>query len=89
MKKKYIFLLIIFALEIEIISILSKKNIQITSFIGKAIGTLVFILPILILLFLLSKDKDISDNKRLISKVILWFIIICYIIGGIASLTQI
>ena len=88
MKVWYSLLLSIIALEFSIIAILDKNNIRVQSWIGNAVGTFVFLLPIQILLLLLSKDKTISERKRTYCKVAVYFIAICYILGGIASLVK-
>ena len=86
MKKRYSILLSIFAVEFFVISILDKSNIRVQSWFGNAIGTFVFLLPMQLLLFLLSKDNTISGKKQMCCKTVFWFISICYILGGIASL---
>lgn len=86
MKKQYKFLLIVFGIEFLIVSILQENNIKIQSWIGNAIGAFVFLLPIQILLFLLSKDEKFSKRKRICFKIIFWYINICCIAGGIATL---
>lgn len=86
MKKRYVLLLFIFIIEVYIASILNEKNIKIHSWIGNAIGVFVCILPILILLFLLGRDKKFTEKKRLCFKIAFWYVIICYLLGGVASL---
>lgn len=73
-------------IELLIASVLQKNNIKIQSWIGNAIGTFVFLLPIQILLFLLSKDEKFSRRKKLCFKIVFWYINICYVAGGIATL---
>ena len=86
MKKRYLLLLSVFAIEFFCISILQKNNISVQSWVGNAIGIFVFLLPIQILLLLLSKDSNISKRNQMFCKVVFWFISICYTLGGIASL---
>ena len=86
MKKRYSILLSVIAVEFFVISILEKNNIGAQSWIGNAIGIFIFMLPIQILLFLLGKDNAISERKQMCCKVAFWFICICYVLGGIASL---
>lgn len=89
MKKKYTLFLSIFIIELFIVSILNEINVRIQSWIGNAIGTFIFLLPIQILLFMLSRDEKFSEKKRILFKIIFWFINICYLSGGIALITQI
>ena len=88
MKKQYVLLLSIFIIEVCAVSILNANNIQIHSWIGNAIGTFILLLPIQILLFLLGRDKKFTEKKRLCFKIAFWFIIVCYLFGGVASLIE-
>lgn len=86
MKKKYTILLSIIITEFIIISALDKMKIQAQSWLENAIGLFLFLLPIQILLFLLSKDNRISKNKRMCFKIVFCFIFICYLIGAITTI---
>lgn len=86
MKKQYSILLSIVGIEFLIVSILNKANVKIVSWIGNAVGAFIFFLPIQILLFLLSKDKALSTKLQACCKCAFWFILICYFLGGIATL---
>ena len=84
-KKRYIILLTVVFAEIIIISALNKINVKADSFVENAAGLFLFLLPIQILFFLLSKDKNISERNRVFAKVVFWFIIVCYIAGAMAA----
>lgn len=86
MKKKYKILLIIFLIEVEIVSILSKTNIRAETVIENAIGLIVCLLPIQILLFMLSRDEKCSQRIRTCCKIAFWHINICYLLGAIVSI---
>ena len=88
MKRKYAILLSIVGIEFLVVSILNKSNVKVESWIGNAIGTFIFFLPVQILLFSLSKDKELSTKKQVCCKCAFWFIIVCYFLGGIATLIQ-
>ena len=85
-KKRYIILLSVVFSEIIIISALDKMNIKAESFVENAAGLFLFFLPLQILLFLLSKDKNISERKRVFAAIVFWLIIVCYIAGAITTL---
>ena len=85
-KRKYFILLSIVVIEFFVVSILNKANVEMTSWIGNALGVLIFCLPIQILLFLLSKDKSLSAKRQMCCRCAFWWIIICYFLGGIATL---
>lgn len=86
MKKRYILLLSVFFAEICIVSLLDGNNIKFESWIENAIGTLIFLLPIQILLFLLGKDMQFSQPKRICFKIAFWFISLCYFLGAVVTL---
>jgi len=86
MKKKYISLLRLIILFFVICFVLNKMNFEAQTYIGKALGALAFILPIEILLCLVGHDKDLKLRTRIISKIIFWFIIVCYLGAGVALL---
>lgn len=86
MKKQYKFLMITIGIELLIVSVLQKNNMKIQSWLGNIMGAFVFLLPIQILLFLLSKDDKFSKGKKNIFKILFWYVNICYIAGTVATL---
>ena len=89
MKIKYKILICFIIFEFLIISSLRKQNITFDSWIINALGTIIFLLPILLLLFAVSKDTVFSQKKRVIAKFFVCFIIGCYVLGAIVTiLTQ-
>ena len=86
MKKIYKYLLAAIIVEICIVSVLDRAGIHIQSWIGNAVSAAVFFLPIETLLFMLGRDSDISETKRTCCKILFWFILVCYVSGGIALL---
>ncbi len=86
MKPKYKWMLYLLAAEFFLLIMLNKSGMRVESWVGSAIGILITILPIQILLFMLSRDENISQNKRMCFKVAFWFVIICYCLGGAAML---
>jgi len=86
MKVQYKILLSIILAEFFIFSILERNNIKVQSWIGNAIGVFVFILPIQILFYLLYKDEKQSRRKRKFFRIAFWFINICYVSGGVATI---
>lgn len=85
MKNKYKIIFILFILEYACLSFMNKLDIHIKSWLGNALGVLFFLAPLLILLHLLKKDEDISMKIRVLSKFFFWFLIFCYIAGGIGK----
>lgn len=88
MKRRYKKLLLVILVEYVLGLILMENYIKIQSFIGSAIGVFVFFLPIQILLFLLSNDDNISNTKRIIAKIVFWFICSCYLCAIIAGISM-
>lgn len=89
MKGYYKVLLFICLVDVLVLSIMNKINIRVSSWVGSAIGTFIFLLPIEFLLFLLSKDEKFSNKIRRFYKIIFYFIIVCYLLGGAAKLMHI
>ena len=87
-KKQYKLLLSIFIIQIFVVSVLGEKGIKVQSWIGNVIGAFILLLPIQILLFLLGRDESFTHRKRLCFKVVFWFITICYLLGGFATLIE-
>lgn len=86
MRKQYKLLIYIFIIEFFVVLLLNEVNIKIQSWAGNAAGTLIFLLPIQILLFMLGRDERINRNKRRCFKIAFYFISICYLLGGIVTL---
>lgn len=86
MKKQYKVLLWFLAIEILVVSLLNEMGIKVHSWAGNAIGTFLFLLPAQVLLFLMGRDEQFSEKKRTCVKVAFWFILVCYVLGGIAAL---
>ena len=87
MKKIYILLLSVFAIETHIVFLLNKVNFKAQTWIANVIGIFCFFLPLQILLFLLGRDENIAPQKRIWLKIIFWFINTCYLAGAITTLT--
>ena len=85
MKRGYKILITILALEIVGVSALNELGMVAHSWIGNVISGMIFLVPLLILLYFLSKDSNISRTKRTLSKIVLCFIIICFCVGMIAK----
>lgn len=88
LKKKYKLLLILFGVELAIAYIMNGNGVKFNSFWASAIGTLIFLLPLQILLFCVYKDHDFKEKTRKFSIIGFWFINVCYIAGGVAKLMQ-
>lgn len=86
MRTRYKVLLLLIITEILIISFLQRMNIQIKSWFGNFLGAILFLLPIQILLFCLSRDENSSRKKRIIYKITFWYLNVCFLAGGIATL---
>ena len=85
MKKKYKVILALFMVEYLCITLMDKLGIYVQTWIGNAIGSLLFSAPILLLLYFLSKDEDVSKKGRNMGKIGFWFMVLCYIAGGIGK----
>jgi len=88
MKNQYKILRIVLIVEWIVIIYLSEQGVKVESWIGNAIGLVVVFLPLQILLFLLSRDEKISNKKRIFSKIVFWYINICYLLTIAVSLFQ-
>lgn len=86
MSKKYKILICLIVVEFFCVSILKNRNISFDNLVINATGTIIFFLPILWLLFLVSKDTHFSKSKRIIAKCFFYFIIVSYIFGGVVNL---
>ena len=88
-KRCYRVLLLICLVEVLIVLIMNKNNIRVNSWVGNAIGAFIFLLPIQFLFFLLSKDEKFSKRIRVFFKIMFYFIISCYLLGGVAKLIHV
>lgn len=52
------------------------------------LGAFCFFLPVEVLLHIAGKDEKFSDGKRKCCKFLFWFIIVCYLAGGIATIIK-
>ena len=86
MKKQYKILLYFCVIELLLLSLLKEMGVKVQSWAGNAAGTFLCLLPVQILLFLLGQDERFSAKKRACFKVAFWFIVVCYVLGGIAAL---
>ena len=86
MKKIYKLLILFAVVEFIVVCLLRANNFKIDSYLGNAIGVFLFLLPIQILLFMLSKDNNLTRKIRLCLLIVFWFINICYVGGGVALL---
>ena len=89
MKKKYKILLIIIAIETYFLVLMNINEIEIKTFLGQFVGSIVYFLPIEVLIFLTSKDKNISKIKRIMCKFLFWHIIVCFVGGTSISLYEV
>lgn len=85
MKKEYKILILIFIIEFICASVLSELGVSVHSWLGNTIGVLVGFGPLLILFHLLSKDNNVSEKKRMLSKIAFGFIIFCYLVGAVGK----
>lgn len=87
MKKQYKILLAVIIAEFLFLFYFIPEN-SIQSWLGNAVGIFVFMLPVQVLLFLLSKEEKYTNKKRKIFKIVFWYINICYIAGGVATFIE-
>ena len=88
MRKKYKAFLWVIIIEMLLLYVLNKFEVKVQSWVGNAVGTLIFLLPILGLFFTLGRDEKITPRKRMCCKVAFWFLILCYVSGGIATFLE-
>ncbi len=86
MKKIYKMLIWIIVAEFLVASFFNKMNVTYDSLLINVTGALAFFVPILALLFLVSRDKKITKKKRVFAMCFGFFIIISFISGIIANL---
>ena len=85
MKMKYKIILVILIIEYFVLWYMNKTGIHLDSWIGNALGALVLLAPIFVLLYLIMRDEDISMKFKFWAKIIFWFLLVCYIAGGIGK----
>lgn len=86
MKKNYKLWICIFLIEILIVKILKNMGIFFESWLANAVGSGFILLPILMILYNLGKDEKLNNNLQNLCKIVFCFFIVCYILGGIASI---
>lgn len=85
MRRKYKIITCILLIEFLFLSMLNRTNVSIDTWTFSAISVFVLCIPLLVLFYMLSKDEKMSKKTRLLSKVVFWFVIFCYIVGGIGK----
>ena len=86
MKARYKVLIGILVAEWWILKQLNSIEYKVEFWLGNVIGLAIVFLPIQIILFLLSRDPDRKEKTRFFCKILFWFINVCYVGGGIATL---
>ena len=86
MKQKYKKLKLMIVTDIILIVVMSNLEFEITSLIGGIIAIIVLMGPTIALLYLLSNDNEISDNKRILAKIGYLFICLAIISGIIVKI---
>ncbi len=86
MKSKYKVLICLIATEFFIAFFLNKMNVTFDSLLINVTGAIIFFVPILSLLILVSRDKEITKKKRVFAICFGCFIIISFVLGVIANL---
>lgn len=82
--KVLIFILLFEFLFLPYIKPYNHSNIAID-----AIGVAVLSTPILVLLYLLKRDKSFSEKKKKIFAFLFWFFVFAYVLGGISKILSI
>lgn len=85
MKIQYKIILTVIILELFCFTYLNEMGIRFESWIGNALGALLLLAPIFALLYLIKRDEDVSKKFRIIAKILFWYLIVCYIAGGIGK----
>lgn len=84
MKIKYKVLWIVLVIEIIMFNIMKSLGIVINSWFFNGLATFCMLAPILLLLGFYKRDSN-STVAKLVYNVIFWFLIICFIAGGIIT----
>jgi len=85
MRRKYKIITFVLVIEFLFLSILNRTNVSIDTWVFSAISVFVLCVPLLVLFYMLSKDEKMSKKTRLLSTTVFWFIIFCYIVGGLGK----
>ena len=85
---KYKILSIIIGIETIAAYILSVLGLPNENIVLRTIFTLVYFTPVLILLHLRGKDKEIKEKDRKICKFMFWFIIVATVVAFIMTLVE-
>ena len=85
-KRNYFLLSVCIAAEFLLVQILKDSGVPSPTGLINAICTLLFFLPIVILLLYLSNDKRIKKHWRIILRLLVLYIGLSYIAGMIATL---
>lgn len=86
MKKKnkiYLALVVVVSVFYSFVSVMNHYGIQLQSRIANILGIFIFSAPIIILLFVISRDDRINLNIRFVAKVVAWFICVCCLVGAV------
>ena len=86
LQNKYSILTILIVINFIFVSILDHYSFVINTWIWKALGTALFLLPIEVLFFFLGKDSKLSSRMQLCCRAAFWFVLSCYFLGGLATL---
>lgn len=81
MKREYKALICFWLAEFFVVYFLDRAGVRLQSLLLNAICALLFLLPIVILLVLMSKDECFSVKKQMLFKMLYAFIIFCYVLG--------
>ena len=84
--KIYLILGIVISAFFSFVSVMNHYGVRFQSRLANVIGTFIFSAPIVILLFVVSKDDRINLNLRFLAKVVAWFICVCCLVGAIIPL---
>lgn len=84
MKKYYVLILVIIVVVAIFSSALGTKIESLSPTI-QGLAMLAFIVPVCLLLYLIGKDKNIKSGFRIVSRIGIVFILLCYIGGLIAE----
>ncbi len=88
MKKKYSFLALVFLIEVIIINMLFRMGIDLNalSLLMRELVLVILFIPLCTILYLISTDSGIKKPFRIISKIVMWHIIVCCALGFLVEL---
>ena len=89
MKKKYIIPTIFFIINLYIVEGMQIEGLRPQTVLENAIGLFLFLAPIEVIFFFLSREEKINPKIRTIIKILFWFFPICFLLGIIANLIKI